>query len=144
ALIRVVGDSALVCSTYDVARRISRVRHSPRTYVYNWNHVVPLPFVALLDLGAFHGSEIAYVFGSLPPPGVYDQQLGMRMQEYWSRFADRGRPKATHVSSWPRFKERSWHMLRLDASSIQVSISRIRDFRRPECEFWSQQYENIN
>ncbi len=144
ALIRVVGDSSLVCSTYDVARRISRSKNDGHTFVYNFNHPIPLAFNIVLHLGAFHGSEIPYVFGSVPPPGIWDAQLSQKMQEYWSTFAEKGRPRALHTKRWPRFKERTWNMLRLDALSTQLAISRIRNFRRPECEFWSQVYETIN
>lgn len=144
AFVRVVGDASLVCPTYDVARRISSAKRGSRTYVYNFSHTIPLPFVALLKLGAFHGSEIAYVFSSLPPPGVFEEQLALRMGEYWSRFAEKGRPRAARSARWPRFKERTWHMLRLDAFTTFVAIAKIRDFRRPECEFWSQLYETIN
>src|SRR6185436_1237604 len=106
ALIRVVGDSTLVCSTYDVATRVAAAKN--RTYVYNFSRVPPLGFVSLLDLGAFHGAEIAYIFGSVPPPGFQDAELGRAMQEYWSRFAEGGKPKAKGFKGWPRFKGKSY------------------------------------
>jgi para-nitrobenzyl esterase len=143
ALIRAVGDATLVCPTIDVARRVSGAKN-PRTYVYNFARIIPLPFVSVLDLGAFHGAEIPYVFNSVPAPNGFDVQLGSRMQEYWTSFALKGRnPRATKSKSWPRFKERPWRMLRFDAPVITTGITRIKHFRRPECEFWSQVYEAI-
>jgi len=147
ALIRVVGDSSLFCSTVDVARRVSAVPHAPPTYVYEFARVAPIAVVSLLDLGAFHGSEIPYVFGSIPPPGSLDQILGDRMQQYWTSFATKGRnPRAAKTKSWPRFKERSWQMLRLDAiggtgDPIKSAVLKIKNFRRAECEFWTSVYE---
>ncbi len=134
ALIRVMGDSTLVCSTYDVASRYSRRRQ--RTFVYNFNRVPPLLFIGALDLGAFHGLEIAYVFGSTEPPTLIDRNLGEQMQEYWTSFAERRRPRLEGGERWPRFKRRSWKILRLDSA-----LSKTRDFRRSQCEFWSSLYD---
>jgi para-nitrobenzyl esterase len=138
ALIRVAGDSTLVCSTFDVASRVAAKKN--KTYVYNFARVIPLPFVSLLDLGAFHGAEIAYVLGSVPPPtAVTDKQLGDWIQEYWSRFAEKGVPKATKALGWPRFSPKSYKMLRLNNT-----LTKLKDFRRAECEFWSSVYEQLN
>ena len=143
ALVRVVGDASLVCPTVDVARRVSAAKN-PRTYVYNFARVIPLPFVSLLRLGAFHGAEIPYVFNSVPPPQFVDGELGARMQQYWTSFAFKGRnPRAPKSSSWPHFKGRTWRMLRLDAPIVTDGVTRIKDFRRTECEFWSSVYDAI-
>ena len=134
ALIRVFGDSRLVCSTYDVAQRVSDAK--AKTYVYSFQQIPPLPFIDLLDLGAFHGLEIGYVFGSIAPPSANDQLVGEKMQEYWSRFAETGKPKATQAKGWPRFKSKSWKMLRLYSE-----FAKLKDYRRSECEFWTGLYE---
>lgn len=134
ALIRVMGDSTLVCSTYDVASRYARRRQ--RAYVYNFNRVPPLLFIGALDLGAFHGLEIAYVFGSTEPPTPFDEKLAAQMQEYWTSFAGRARPRLEDGLRWPRFRPRSWRIQRLDSP-----LSRPRDFRRSQCEFWSGVYD---
>ncbi|MCC6846985.1 MAG: carboxylesterase family protein [Deltaproteobacteria bacterium] len=143
AFVRVVGDATLVCPTVDVARRVSAAKN-PRTYVYNFARVIPLAFVNILDLGAFHGAEIPYVFNSVPAPNFFDAQLGSRMQEYWTSFARKGRnPGAAKSAAWPRFKERPWRMLRFDAPELATGITRIKHFRRAECEFWSSVYDTI-
>ena len=134
ALIRVMGDSTLVCSTYDVARRFSDAKG--KAFAYTFDRVPPLSFIGLLDLGAFHGLEIAYVFGSIPPPAAEDDVLGQQMREYWTRFAAKGKPKATKVTGWPRFKSKSWKMLGLD----QFMQKRV-DYSRAECDFWRGIYE---
>jgi para-nitrobenzyl esterase len=135
ALIRVFGDSRLVCSTYDVARRVADAKG--KAFVYTFSRVPPLPFIALLDLGAFHGLEIAYVFGSITPPSSTDDILGQQMREYWTRFAEKGKPKATKARGWPRFKTKSWKMLGLDPY-----LSKMRDYSRAECDFWRTLYES--
>ncbi len=140
ALVRVVGDSALVCATYDVARRVAAAGR--RTYVYEFARVAPIAIVSLLDLGAFHGAEIPYVFGSLAPPSISDERLSTRMQEYWTRFAEKGRqPRAKGSTAWPRFRPKTYQMLRLDGSGQVKDVRKIKNFRRTECDFWSSVYE---
>jgi para-nitrobenzyl esterase len=134
ALIRVFGDSVLVCSTYDVARRYSRMRN--RTYVYNFARVPPILFISFLELGAFHGLEVGYVFGSVPPPTPQDATLDSQIQNYWSSFARRGRPRASNGIGWPRFNQRNYSMLRLN-----TPLSQMRDFRRAQCDFWIGLYD---
>lgn len=136
ALVRVIGDSALVCPTYDVARRVSAAGR--RTYVYEFSRVGPIPVVTLLKLGAFHGAEIPYVFGSLEPPTAGDRRLATRMQEYWTSFAERGRnPRASRSTAWPRFRTKTYQMLRLDGRGERKDVVKIKNFRRTECDFWS-------
>jgi len=137
ALIRVSGDSSLVCSTYDVAKRISDAKG--KTWVYNFARVPNLSFILALDLGAFHGLEISYVFGSVEPPSTGDAYLGSKMREYWSRFAEKGKPKATKSQSWPRFKTKSYKMIRFNST-----ISKLQYFRKAECDFWTGVYEAEN
>ncbi len=140
ALIRVVGDAALVCPTYDVARRVAAAGR--RTYVYQFRRVLPLPFVSLLKLGAFHGADIPFVFGSVPVPTNGDGRLSTRMQEYWTRFADKGRnPRATKSTAWPRFRPKTYQMLSLNGVGNREDVRRIKDFRRAECDFWSSIYD---
>ncbi len=134
ALIRVMGDSTLVCSTYDVAARVADAKG--KAYVYNFARVPPLAFVAALDLGAFHGVEIAYVFGTVTPPTGTDLNLGRQMREYWTNFAAKGKPKATQATGWPRFKSKSWKMVRFNAT-----LSKLTGYRQAECEFWRGLYE---
>jgi para-nitrobenzyl esterase len=135
ALIRVFGDSRLVCSTLDVAQRVADASKT-RVYAYSFEQIPGLPFINLLNLGAFHGLEIAYVFGTIPPPSAVDADVGQRMREFWTRFAERGRPKATATKGWPRFKTKTWKMIRHHAFP-----SKLKDYSREECEFWSGVYE---
>jgi para-nitrobenzyl esterase len=133
ALIRVTGDARLVCSTYDVARRYAKGR---KTYVYNFQRVPPLTFISLLELGAFHGLEIGYVFGSVPPPSPADEGLGTQMQQYWSTFAAKGKPKSLNKVAWPRFNPKSWKMLRFG-----TPVAKMAGYNKAQCDFWTTVYE---
>lgn len=136
-LIRVAGDASLVCSTYDVAKRFSA--QGRKAFTYNFNRVPPLLFIAALDLGAFHGLELGYVFGSAGAPTVMDQKLATHMQHYWSSFATIGKPKSEYGVKWPKFKAKTWKVVRFDSP-----LSEVDGWRKAECDFWSTAYDTGN
>ncbi len=57
-------------------------------------------------VGAFHGAEYTYVFGTnyigMPESDV-DRALTRVMMDYWIRFADTGNPNSTSTPDWPVF-----------------------------------------
>ena len=65
-----------------------------RAYTYFWNHVLPGPDAE--KYGAFHTSEIPYVFSSLAlsdrPFAMTDRRIADMMSSYWVRFAANGNP----------------------------------------------------
>ncbi len=134
ALIDVVGDARLICSTYDTAGRYAKRGH--RAWAYNFVRVPPLSFISALDLGAFHGLEIGYVFGSVPPPSLIDGTISNRMQDFWSSFATLGKPKTEDDVRWPPFKRRSYKILRI-GSLFEAT----KGYHQAECEFWRGVYD---
>jgi para-nitrobenzyl esterase len=134
ALERAFGDQILVCSTYDTARRAAA--GGARTYLYNFSRVIPIPVLQAVGLGAFHGSEIVYVFGSITPPTPEDGAIGQSMRASWTRFARRGNPNGNGLTKWPRFKDTT--DLRLNIDEVPSVLTA---FRRPECEFWWSVYD---
>jgi para-nitrobenzyl esterase len=61
------------------------------------------------DAGAFHGAEVAFVFGTLRHAGSAtteftdaDHHAAEQMQEYWTRFASTGDPNGGSLPMWPR------------------------------------------
>lgn len=61
------------------------------------------------EIGAFHGSEVAYVFGTLSGEPKWralnetDRQISEQMQEYWTNFAKTGNPNGANLPKWPKF-----------------------------------------
>lgn len=134
ALERVLGDSGLVCGTYDSARRVAAA--GGRVWVYNFARWVQIPELQPLDLRALHGAEIAYVFGSPPPPTADDAALTEAIQGYWTRLAYDGDPNGEDAVAWPRYDDTSDQRLNLD-----VPITVATRFRRTECEMWWRFYD---
>jgi len=134
ALVRAFGDEILVCPTYDTARRAAAA--GVHAYLYDFARPIPIPQLASLGLGATHGAEIAYVFGSVTPSDPVDQQLGSAMRVYWTRFANNGNPNVHGAVPWPRYADKSDRRIDFDAT-----ISVLQGFRRRECEFWWGVYD---
>jgi para-nitrobenzyl esterase len=135
ALVRVFGDSALVCPTYDTARRAAA--GGSAVWLYNFARPVQGP-LASLHLGATHGAEISYVFGSADySDSPDDEALVNTIEGYWTRHARDGDPNGEGATDWPRYDDASDQRLNLD---VQPSV--LTGFRRPECEFWWGVYDS--
>jgi para-nitrobenzyl esterase len=127
ALIRAFGDSFLVCGTYDTARRAAAGGADVYMYNFDW----PVLVDVLPQLGATHGAEIAFVFGSADAPTPDDEAVGMSMQGYWTRFARTGDPNGEDALQWPRYDDATDQRINF---APQNSI--LSGFRREQCELW--------
>jgi len=112
--------------------------HQPNTYTYLFEWRLPLLGRAL---GACHGLEIPFVFGSLRE-GVMragliaDRTAGPlsdSMQQAWSSFARTGQPKMSSLSEWPAFERQKRYTVSLGAGR-----SVLRDPHEGAREFWEQ------
>jgi para-nitrobenzyl esterase len=68
-------------------------------------------------LGAFHGSEIAYVFGSFPYRIGYqdvDKELAETIETYWANFARTGNPNGQGLTDWPVYDSLKDNLIDLD------------------------------
>jgi len=90
----------------------AQVKHQPNVYAYlfTWNNP-ELPE----KLGAVHGLEIAFVFGSFtgvegtntlkifPRKTEETERLSFRMMDAWINFARHGNPNHSDIPVWPRY-----------------------------------------
>lgn len=136
ALERVTGDGSLVCTTRDTAKRASAA--GLEVFMYNFDRPIPISALESLNLRATHGAEIAYVFGSVGPElvGEDDLTLSATMRRYWGRFASNGDPNGGDDPAWPIFTSNG--DVRLNFS---VPITTVEDFRSDLCAFWESVYD---
>ena len=86
-----------------------------RAFAYYFDHAIPWPDRP--QFGAFHTSEVPYVFGTLDklkrPWTEVDRRLSQTMMSYWTNFATTGDPNGAGVPSWPAFTPEQPVLLRI-------------------------------
>ena len=124
ALARSLGMAAFVAP----ARRMAALmaRHGVPAYLYHFTKRRPGEVGD--RLGAFHGAEIPYVFGTLAErhvPGFgaigvddRDRQLSAQMIGYWTRFAATGDPNGGGAPAWPALDPRRGNAMEFGADLV--------------------------
>jgi para-nitrobenzyl esterase len=88
--------------------RMTATGHA-KAYLYFFNHAPPGPSSQML--GAYHASEIAYVFDNLGrlnrPAQAWDYELARKMSSYWANFAITGNPNGEGLPSWTAYDRAS-------------------------------------
>ena len=108
-----------VCNSLALASAVTRNGQS--AWVYHFTRV--RAGVGGERLGAYHGAEIAYAFGTHDawlPTADTDRALGRQMMGYWSRFARTGNPDGAGAVTWPRWSDAAAQALQLDAAIVAV------------------------
>jgi para-nitrobenzyl esterase len=82
------------------ARMQTKSGKSP-AYLYYFSHVPPTAG----HYGAYHASEIAYVFGTGRNWEDADRKLSDIMSSYWVNFATSGNPNAKGLPEWRKYDE---------------------------------------
>jgi para-nitrobenzyl esterase len=100
-------------------------------------------------LGATHGSEVAYVFGTLDrgifgvgPPARHttvDAQISEAVQQYWTNFAKTGDPNGGQLPAWPTFDTSSRPYVQFtDGGPIAKE-----GLRRPHCDLFVENVKRL-
>jgi para-nitrobenzyl esterase len=80
-----------------------------KAFTYYWTHPEPGPDSA--RFGAFHSSEVPYVFNTLNqstrPWANQDRELANLLGAYWVNFMTNGDPNAQGLPAWPAFSSNS-------------------------------------
>jgi para-nitrobenzyl esterase len=132
ALTRMKSDQMLICNTYDSAQ-LSAAQGVP-AYTYNFD------ISAAAYLGACHGSELPYVFGTGTQLTAGSPQAAASavMGRYWTRFAAKGDPGGGSDPAWPTFSSSSNQRMQFTLQAPSV----VENFHAAECAYWISTYES--
>jgi carboxylesterase type B len=99
--------------------------------MYNFDIPANVP-----GLGATHGSELVYVFGTSPNLMPEQQKVADAMQGYWTNLAKELDPNQAPLLDWPSFSLDN--DLRMNFS---LTPSTVPNFRSDKCKFWQGVYD---
>lgn len=125
-------------STWLWARAWSRKVKIP-LYTYFWTHPLPGPGSAMA--GAFHGSEINYVFNSMDatdlPWSADDRKIGDIMSSYWANIAKKGNPNGPGLPVWPAWDAAKPQVMELGDHFAPMTIG-----TPPKRRFWTRFFQS--
>lgn len=132
AVSAILGDIFFTCPTRWALQ--THVADGHRAYGYLFSHVTP--YGKSNQLGAFHASELTFLFGNFirrnVPKDAFD--LSNRMQTYWTNFAKDADPAKAGGQSWPNYSLLSDEILEFTTPKLGTTSA----YRKPYCDFWAQ------
>ncbi|MFA6450713.1 MAG: carboxylesterase/lipase family protein [bacterium] len=135
----IVRDVAFTCPTQMVAKWISK--YQPDTYVYLFSKS-PAESGMFKDWGAFHGVELAFVFGNFEFLGMKfgsksNSTLSNKVIAYWSTFARTGKLKVDGLPEWAPYSADKNNYLILDKE-----ISEGFNYQKDACDLFESYFMN--
>jgi para-nitrobenzyl esterase len=107
AAVALTTDTRWTCPARAILRAIDDAQTEPVHRYFFTQRLDPSRAPMASALGAFHGLELAYVFGTLEAGGYRptesDRALADAMQSSWVRFAATGDPGGSGAPPWPAY-----------------------------------------
>ncbi|HSK01111.1 MAG TPA: carboxylesterase family protein [Kofleriaceae bacterium] len=136
AYVRLTSDLRFVCPSREIAKAVDAAQDQP-VYRYFFQHRAS-------PLGAVHGLDVPYVFGTFDAvlvggqpyqPTATDLALSAAIQGYWTRFARGGDPGG--APAWPAYGPSD------PALVLDAAISTATAIRQADCDFWAPFYNAL-
>ena len=125
-----IGDGLFVCPTRRTARGLAA--GGAPTYLYAFVHPVETPI--FMGLGAFHSSEVPFIFENAYlgfTLGANEKPLSQAMIGYWFGLAKSGDPNAGKALPWPKYDGTTDQSLLLN-----LMQSTTTGLKKALCDFW--------
>lgn len=106
-------EDGLILTVRDMARAQAKIQ--PNTFFYQFTKVSNKGKDN--KIGAFHTSELPYIFHTPASAGGFDQtdeKVSQAIMNYWTNFAKNGNPNRTGNYSWPKYNQDSNQYLIID------------------------------
>jgi para-nitrobenzyl esterase len=102
-----------------------------KVFLYYFTHPAPRPNMpGAQGRGAFHGDEIAYVFGQGSPAwSPDDHALSDLISSYWVNFARTGDPNGAGLPVWPAYRSDAARVLTLDLKPVVSPIPNLENLK---------------
>lgn len=115
------GDHFIGFSTWKWIEGQVKTGHAP-VYRYEFDQALPPAEGKKESPGAYHSSEIEFVFGNLAskklPWRAEDWKVSDLMADYWTNFAKTGNPNGPGLPQWPRYNPKGGYpVMHLSAHS---------------------------
>lgn len=139
SLARLLGDALFIGPARAFIR--SRSGFNSKSFLYTFTRVSP--GAKSFGLGAYHGSELRYVFDTFDAPGAMgltkdDRALGKKMSAAWVRFAKTGDPNGEGIPSWPAYTTANDAHLELGDT-----VREGNGLHRAECDLFDKVWANL-
>jgi para-nitrobenzyl esterase len=125
-------DLSMTCPAWRIAR--AHAAAGAPTYRYYFSHAAS--YGTTVVLGAYHASELQYVFNSftamgyLPTPA--EETLSQDMEDYWAAHARAGAPNAVGLPTWPQWTTTAEQWLAFDQDATPGP-----DDHTAQCAMWA-------
>ena len=129
AAIAALTDVWYFCPQRGLAQSFAKL--GSKVYFYSFDRAPSSPLFP--GAGAFHSSEVPFVFGTSSWGIVLDAQeqgLSTSMMGYWSRMAEAADPNGDGAVAWPLFDAQEAHLV------LDLQIKSATGLRGGKCAFW--------
>jgi para-nitrobenzyl esterase len=120
-------------------REQTKTGHS-KAFLYYFSYVPPDADSERARYGAYHASEIAYVFNNLErwkgAHGDTDSEMADRMSSYWVNFAATGDPNGKDLPAWPSYEQKSDRAL-----GLGQTVTEVEHVNGPALDFLDEYYK---